>query len=208
MKQSNYFLPNFLGVIYRKVESALRATNIDQSRFYKFCLAAQLFALKKYCDQIAGLTYSAQDELTFNNLCTANGFTLGLPWHGEGEEDGFLVSICPNPFDNTEIIKKVESLINHYSRYQVLKDNYHQNQSLESDYHRACTELETLRNEFRLPARFKYNKTKRKDNPFFKGGIVVTIPDELDEVAPENILPQTSSDTVTSQEPTQTEAEN
>lgn len=128
MKQSNYQLSNFIGVIFRKVESTLRATNIDQNRFYKFCLAAQLFALKRYCNEIGGLTYSAKDEDTFKNLCSTNGFKLGLPWPGEGEGDEFLVSLSPDPFDNLEIIQKIESLVNYYCRYQVLKNNHLQNQ--------------------------------------------------------------------------------
>lgn len=199
MKQSNYQLPNFLGVIFRKVESALRATNIDQSRFYKFCLAAQLFALKRYCNQIGGLTYSAKDDDTFKNLCATNSFKLGLPWPGEGEEDEFLISLSPDPFDDPEIIQKIESLVNYYSHYQVLKDHYHQDQSLESDYHRTCTNLETLRNQFRLPARFKYNKSKRKDNPFFNGGIEVIISEETNhegnnEITVE-VFPNTESET-------------
>lgn len=176
MKHSNYFLPNFISVIYKKVESNLRVDDISLSRFNEYCLAVQLYHLKKYRDKIAGLPFSQKDEQVLNHLCAANGFAPGR--EEEGEIGKVLIGLNPDPFAGEfNVIGRIQLLVNYFCQYEVLKNTY-EKASLEHEYGRACSDLERLRTEFRLPARFKYNKTKRRDNPFFKGGVEVVILDE------------------------------
>jgi len=177
MKHSSYNLPNFVNVIYRKVENNLRADNIDLARFNQYCLAVLLFYLKHYRDIIVGLPFSQNDEATFNQLCKSCHF------HSEEDGEGFelkiLVGLSPELFGEAGVVSRVQLLVNHFAQYEVLKDYCDESESLKSEYETACIHLERLRKEFRLPARFKYNKSKRKDNPFFKGGVEVIIPEEI-----------------------------
>lgn len=177
MKHSNYHLPNFINVIYKKVESTLRAGNIGLTRFNQFCLAVQLFHLKRYRESIVGLRFSEKDESALNDLCDVCNFHSGE--EDEGEEGGILIGLSPDLFGDFGPMTKIQHLVNYFCRYEVLKDNYDKSLTLENDYNAVCTNLETLRREFRLPARFKYNKSKRRDNPFFKGGVEVTIPERV-----------------------------
>jgi hypothetical protein len=68
--------------------------------------------------------------------------------------------------------------VNYFSRYEILKHQFKQ-LAFKDEYDRICDNLETLRREFRLPANFKYSKIKRRDNPFFKGGVEVILPDDV-----------------------------
>lgn len=177
MEHSNYQLPNFINVIYKKVESILRASNIDLARFLQFCLAVQLFHLKRYRNSIVNLPFSAKDESALTDLCDVCNFHPGE--EDEGEEGGMLIGLSPDLFGDFGPMTKIQRLVNYFCRYEVLKDNYEESLALENDYNSVCTNLETLRREFRLPARFKYNKSRRRDNPFFKGGVEVTIPERV-----------------------------
>lgn len=123
-----------------------------------------------------GLPFSEKDEATLNHLCTTCQFGPGQ--EDESEERTILSGLCPDLFGDFGVIARIQYLVNYFSRYQVLKDYDDKSPLLAREYSDACIKLETLRKEFRLPARFKYNKTKRKDNPFFKGGVEVVIPDE------------------------------
>lgn len=184
MKHSSYNLPNFINVIYRKVENNLRADNIDLARFNQYCLAVLLFYLKHYRDIIVGLPFSQNDEATFNQLCKSCHFRSEED--GEGFELKILVGLSPELFGDAGVVSRVQLLVNHFAQYEVLKDYCDESDSLKSEYETACIHLERLRREFRLPARFKYNKSKRKDNPFFKGGVEVIIPEEMMMLAGED----------------------
>jgi hypothetical protein len=189
MKHSNYQLPNFINVIYKKVESTLRAGNVDLTRFNQFCLAVQLFHLKRYRESIVGLRFSEKDESALNDLCDVCHFHPGK--EDEGTEGEILTGLSPELFGDFGPITKIQLLVNYFCRYEVLKNNYDKSLVLENDYNAICTNLETLRHGFRLPARFKYNKSMRRDNPFFKGGVEVTIPERTlpepkDTVTPES----------------------
>lgn len=184
MKHSIYNLPNFINVIYRKVEDNLRADNIDLARFNQYCLAVLLFYLKHYRDSIVGLPFSQNDEATFNQLCKSCHFHSADD--GEGFELKILVGLSPELFGDAGVVSRVQLLVNHFAQYEVLKDYCDQSELLKSEYDAACLHLERLRREFRLPARFKYNKSKRKDNPFFKGGVEVIIPEEMMMLAGED----------------------
>jgi len=188
MKHSNYLLPNFINVIYRKVEHNLRASNVDLARFNQYCLAVLLFHLKHYRETIVGLPFSEKDESTLNHLCAV--CHLGIGQQDESEEGQILTGLSPDLFGDYGILTRIQLLVNYFSQYEVLKDYFDQSASLKRDYDAACINLETLRQEFRLPARFKYNKFKRKDNPFFKGGVEVIIPDGLVTEAPNASSPQ------------------
>src|SRR5688572_21153076 len=173
MKQSNYKLQNFIRVIYRKVEDQLQDVSITQDRFNQYCLAVQLFHLQKWKSQIIGLPFSNEDKQNFERLCSKFGFISEQ--HGECKEDNRLEGLPPDAFSYTEVIGKLQLLINYFSQYEVLK-RYIKESSVKEEYERTCDNLEKLRKEFRLPPRFKYNKTKRKDNPFFRGGVEVIVP--------------------------------
>lgn len=173
MKHSNYLLPNFINVICKKVEHNLRASSIDLARFKQYCLAVILFHLRHYRETIVGLPFSDQDEATLNRLCEKCRFRPI-----EGDDDRILIGLSTDLLGDAVLVSKVQLLVNYFSQYEVLKDYYDQSPSLIRDYDNACIKLETLRNEFRLPGRFKYNKFKRRDNPFFKGGVEVIIPED------------------------------
>jgi hypothetical protein len=176
LKHSNYLLPNFINVIYKKVDSNLRSDDIDLTRFNQYCLAVQLYHLKRYSDKIASLPFSEKDEQLLNRLCSVCGFRPER--EEEGETERMLTGLSPHlPFGDSEVITKIQLLVNYFCEYEVLKNTYKQS-SLEYEYDNVCTDLESLRIEFRLPARFKYNKFKRRDNPFFKGGVEVIIPED------------------------------
>lgn len=175
MKHSNYLLPNFISVIYKKVNSNLRSDDIDLTRFNQYCLAVQLYHLKRYSDKITALPFSEKDEQLLNRLCSICGFRPER--EEESETERMLNGLSPHlPFGDSEVITKIQLLVNYFCQYEVLKNTYELS-SLEYEYDTVCTSLESLRTEFRLPARFKYNKFKRRDNPFFKGGVEVIIPE-------------------------------
>ncbi|MBL7847277.1 MAG: hypothetical protein JNL40_07405 [Cyclobacteriaceae bacterium] len=177
MKHSSYNLPNFINVIYRKVENNLRAETIDLARFNQYCLAVLLYYLKHYRDSIVGLPFSQNDDATFQHLCKACHFRVADD--GEGLERKLLVGLSPELFGDAGLVSRIQLLVNHFAQYEVLKDHSHNSDLLRGEYDTACIHLESLRKEFRLSARFKYNKSKRKDNPFFKGGVEVNIPEEM-----------------------------
>src|SRR5436189_3964358 len=109
MKQnSNYLLPNFISVIYRKVEHNLRASNIDLARFNQYCLAVLLFHLKQYRESIVGLPFSEKDEATLNHLCTKCQFGPGE--EDEGEEGKILTGLCPDLFGDFGVITRIQLL--------------------------------------------------------------------------------------------------
>ena len=186
MEHSNYQLPNFINVIYKKVESILRASNIDLARFLQFCLAVQLFHLKRYRDTIVGLPFSRKDEDAMDHLCAVCSF------HSEEYDQGgkgeILVGLSRDTFS---AIIDIELLVNRFCEYEVLKEYCEESPSLEEAYETVCVSLESLRRKFKLPARFKYNKFKKRDNPFFKGKVEViiperTLPEPKDTVTPES----------------------
>lgn len=177
MMHSNYLMPNFINVIYNKVGGNLRADDIDLTRFNKYCLAVQLYHLKQYSERIAGLPFSEKDDQVLNHLCTVCGFRPES--EDEGEVNKMLNGLSPNlPFGDFEVITNIQLLVNYFCQYEVLKKYGKKSLPLEEEYTIACENLESLRKEFRLPARFKYNKGKRRDNPFFKGGVEVIVTDE------------------------------
>lgn len=204
MKHSNYFLPNFFRVIYKKMESQLQDGNISLQRFNQYCLAVLLFHLQKWKSEIVGLPFSDADKQTLERLCSTSDFS---PAQAEGKEDHILEGLAPDAFSYTEVIGKIQLLVNYFSQYEVLKEHSEQ-WSFKGEYEKTCDKLEKLRKEFRLPARFKYNKFKRRDNPFFKGGVEVTIPDDIEcRPLPETELPEDSMNSDAADESPETEEE-
>jgi hypothetical protein len=168
MKQIMYELPKFIGVIFRKVQVSLEAAGINMTRFHQYCLAVQLCVLKEYQGKIEGLSLSEQDNINLQRLCVANGFT-------HNQEENTVTGLCSDP--GNERMNKVQLLVYYFCHYEALKDADDMSPTIERMYEYACRNLEELRAEFRLPGRFKYNKFKRRENPFFKGSIEVGVPD-------------------------------
>ena len=165
MNKSNYQLPNFHNVIYNKLKSHLTENGIDLDRFNMFCLATRLFTMKRYSTLDTNVSLSVKDEINLETLLKL-GFTQS--------DDNLLIGIMNQ--ETVDIILKIEQLINYFNQYDILKINNKGTPQLELEYNRACNDLESLRSEFKLPARFKYNKFKRRNDPFFKGTIIVSIP--------------------------------
>ena len=207
MKHSNYFLPNFIRVIYKKVQNELQDCDISLQRFNQYCLAVLLFHLQKWKDKIVDLPFSDVDRQTLERLCSTSDFSDYTPAQEDGKGDRLLEGLAPDAFNYTEVIGKIELLVNYFSQYEVLKEHSEQS-SLKGEYEMTCAKLEILRKEFRLPIRLKYNKFKRRDNPFFKGGVEVIIPDDIEcRPLPQSELPGDSMDSEAAEDSPEAEEE-